>query len=389
MKILQIVQKPQRRGAEVFAFQLTQELRSQGHEVGIVYLYPFQGAMALPLHPQDRLLAGQEDHVLEKFPGVHPRLLYRLLQIVAEFQPDVIQVNGARTVKYGAFICRFCRHRSWVLIYRNIGNPQDWVQGWQRYFFYQKLVLPKLDGIVGVSQTTLQNLLNFYHISSSVTYIPTGVSVPVIQIPRAVSISSLVPTISREEIRQKIQTSLEAPVLLSVGSLTSEKRLDRLIRVVSQVRSHLPALQVWLVGDGPLRPALEQQVKAAGLVDVIHFLGVQVDVGLYMNAADLFLLTSDTEGIPGVVLEAGLLGLPAVATRVGGLPECVIEGETGLLMDSHDEAGFAQAILRLLRNSQQRIEMGAKAREWVRANFLMDKIARQYIDFYRQVLNGT
>jgi glycosyltransferase involved in cell wall biosynthesis len=375
MKILQIVQKPQRRGAEVFAFQLSQGLRLLDQEVRIVYLYAHQGANSLPLQKEDYLLVGQENHLFEKFPTFHPRLLYQLRQLLVEFRPDVVQVNGGRAVKYGAFARHVNQNGSWVLIYRSIGYTQDWVRGWQRRFLYQKVVMPQIDGVIGVSQTTLQNLKDFY-----------GVSVPMTHIPNGVATETLKPAMSREATRRRTHTPSDAPLLIYVGSLTFEKRIDRLLRVVGQVVEQIPTLHMWLIGDGPLRPKLEQQTEALGMTDIVHFLGVQADVATYMNAADLFLLTSDTEGIPAVVLEASWLRLPVVATRVGGIPECVLDGETGLLASPEDEAGLAQAISNLLQHPQQRAVMGARGHEWIRMKFTIDIVARQYLNFYREVL---
>ena len=84
-------------------------------------------------------------------------------------------------------------------------------------------------------------------------------------------------------------------------------------------------------------------------------------------------LTSDTEGIPGVILEAGLMGLPVVATRVGGVPECVLANETGILIDTDDEEGLAEAVLMLLKNPLKRKEMGKRAERWISENFTIDK----------------
>jgi glycosyltransferase involved in cell wall biosynthesis len=375
MRVLQIVQKSQRRGAEVFAYQLGQEQRRQGHQVQTVYLYPFPGVGSLPLHERDCVLDGQEQHPFERLPGIHPGLLRRLGQQIGKFQPDVVQVNGGRAVKYGAFCRLFNAKSSWVLVYRNIGEPGDWVRGRQRRLFYQKLVMPRLDGVVSVSQITLEHVRDFYDLSIPMTCIPNGVDA-----------NALVPAVSREAVRQNTQTPSRAPVFLSVGSLTPEKHLDRLLRIVQSVRVNIPGIYLWLDGDGPLRANLEQQAKSLGIAETVRFLGIQTDVASYLAAADLFVLTSDTEGVPAAVLEAGLLDLPVVATQVGGLPECVLDGETGLLVEPQDEEGLARALCILLQDPVLRNDMGARAKEWVSDHFTLDKIAQQYLDFYRQVL---
>lgn len=374
MKILQLVQKPQRRGAEVFAHQISAELRRQGQDVFTVYLYPYDGPNSLPRYERDSILNGNERHPFERLPGVHPVLLRQLLEILCTFEPDVVQVNGASTVKYGAFARMACPQRPWVLIYRNIGNPQDWVRGIWRRLFYQRLVMPQVDGVVGVSQATLANVSSFYQLPIPKQCIRNGVVVH--------DKVALAPN----EIRHLTQTPIDSRVLLFVGSLSVEKRIDRLLRAACQVHDKMPDVHVWIVGDGSLRQQLQKQAISMGLSGNVHFLGTRNDVASFMVAADLLLLTSDTEGIPAVVLEAGAHGLPVIATRVGGMAECVRENETGLLVDREDETGLAAAILELLEKPARRLAMGQQAMTWIRANFAMEYIAQQYLDFYKQVV---
>ncbi len=375
MRILQLVQKPQRRGAEVFAFQLSGELRRQGHDVQIVYLYPHAAAGTLPVDKPDRVLGGKERHVFEVAPGVHPSLLRSLLQAIDEYQPDVLQVNGARTVKYGAFAALLRRSRSWVLVYRNIGNPQDWVRTPLHRLYYRRLIMPQIDGIVGVSQTTLDNVRAFYRLST-----------PMTQIMGAVDPAGMTPAKTREEIRGKIGAPPAAPVIAYVGSLSAEKRLDRLLRLAENLAPTFPDLRVWLIGDGPQRPRLEEQARNLGIAQTAQFLGVQANVADFLQAADLLVLTSDTEGIPGVLLEAGYMGLPVVATDVGGVSECVIDGETGLLVAREDEAGLAAAVEGLLHNSALREQMSHNAGRHIRQHFMLDAATARYAEFYRTIL---
>jgi glycosyltransferase involved in cell wall biosynthesis len=373
MKIIQLVQKRQRRGAEVFAFQLTRELRRKFHDVKLIYLYPYYGESGLTLGEGDAELDGQEFALSEKFPGYHPRLLSQLQRMISEFKPDIIQSNGARTVKYGALAHRG-NQAKWALIYRNIGNPADWVRGWSRRLFYRKVVMPQVDGVVGVSQVTLKKVQEFY-----------GLSIPMTNIPRGIDEESFVPQKNREEIRRKFGTPNGHRIILFVGSLSYEKRPDRFLRIFTDLKSKLPDIQAWVVGDGPMKSSLQQQAATASLQKDVRFLGVQEDVASIMNAADLLTLTSDTEGIPGVALEAGLLGLPVVAANVGGVAECVVHEKTGIVIDPNDELKFAQSALDLLRDHQKYRSMGANARDWIRQNFGIEKIASRYIEFYEFV----
>ncbi len=372
MRVLQLVTRPQRRGAEVFAFQLSEALERRGHGTAIAYLYgdPSDG---LPIRPQDRLLAGRERHPLERLPGFQPGLTRALARLSRDFRPDVVQVNGSRTVKYGSLLRRLHPGAPWALVYRNIGNPRDWLKGWVKRTVYRRWIISQLDGAVAVSRHTLDGLRQAYDLS-----------VPAVPIPRGIEPAALVPREAREGLRSRVGTGRAAPVMLYVGNLSAEKRPDRLLRVAREVHRQAPATELWLLGDGPLRQGLARETDGGPLP--VRFFGVQADVASYLNAADVLLLTSDTEGMPGVLLEAGCVGLPVVATRVGGVAECVLEGETGLLAPPEDEPALVEATVRLLRDPEQRQAMAERARRWVCENFAMARIAERYLAFYQEVL---
>lgn len=375
LKILQIATRPQRRGAEVFCYQLTQELRRTGHDARIAYLYPHDGESPLPLEEADVELAGRADHVCERFPGVNPRLVRRLARHIQGFGPQVVQVNGSRTVKYGSLVGRLTRPRPWALIYRNIGHLHEWVKGPLRRGFYRLLVMPGIDGVVGVSRTTLASVEELY-----------GLDVPSRHIPRGVDARRLESSESRRQVRRQTKTAVDAPVVIALGSLTPEKRLDRLLRVVARASREVADLNLWVVGDGPLAAELRRQAESLGLAARVRFLGARAEVGPFLRASDVLLLTSDTEGLPGVVLEAGIAGVPAVVSRVGGSAESVRDGETGILVPPGDEDRFARELVALLSDPPRRQALGRRARAWVEANFTLPEIARRYVDFYDAVL---
>lgn len=368
MRVLQLVQKPQRRGAEIFAAQLSAALRRGGDTVATCYLYPYPDADALALLPGDQVLGGVERHPLEKIPGVHPGLLRRAMQAIRAFQPDVVQLNGARSVKYGALAKRLMRGPEWVAIYRNIDHPGYWQRRRSQLAVYRRWVMPQIDGVVGVSAATLEAVQALYRLRGPAVVIRNGID------PQSLDVIEPVPE----------NGAAGAPALLFVGNLTVQKRPDRFLRAAARVQAALPALRVWLVGDGPLRAELEAQAQRLGLN--ARFWGYQRAVGPWIAASDLLAVTSDSDGIPAVVLEAGYLARPTVATRVGGMAECVIDGETGLLVEAQDEADLAAAIGGLLADPQRRTAMGAAAARLVRQRFLIDSVAAEYRRFYEAVL---
>ncbi|MEZ4729001.1 MAG: glycosyltransferase family 4 protein [Caldilineaceae bacterium] len=374
MRILQIVQKPQRRGAEIFALQQSKAMRTQGHTVGTIYLYPYRGEKTIPLQPNDWILDGKETHWQEKLPGINLKLLSQLQKKIMTFAPDIVQVNGARTIKYGAFVKKYNRPQ-WKLIYRNIDNPTYWVNSQFHLWFYKHLVMPQIDGIVGVSETTLERVKTLYHTTAPAQYIPNGID-----------LSRLQPVGTTEEARHKLGQAADAKIVLFMGSLTTQKRPDRFLRIVHQLHGDFSNIQGWFLGDGPQRCELERQVAALQLENHIRFWGYQEEITSYIAAADLLLVTSDSDGIPAVVLEAGFLGKPTVGTKVGGMAECVLDGETGFLIDPQDEMGFAEAVTALLHNAPHCEAMGTQAKAWVVKNFAMAQVAQQYLDFYQQLI---
>ena len=374
MRILYLVQKPQRRGAEIFALQLATALGRRGCDVRLAYLYPYDGEAALRLREQDTCLGGRESHPAEKLLGFRPQLLRRVTQAIAEFEPDVVQANGSRSLKYGALARRRARPGSWVLVYRNIAEPDRWLGSRRHATFYRRVVMPEVDGIVGVSDVTLANLRGMYDIR-----------VPTVRIPRGVDMGALRPARGREEVRAELGVPVDAPVAVFVGSLAPEKRPDRLLRVFHAIRTQLPTARLWILGDGPLRAEVARQIGECGAQGSVDLLGVQEHVADFLAASDVLLLTSDTEGTPGVVLEAAATGLAVVATNVGGIPACVRDGQTAILTEPQDEGAFACAAISLLGDSSARARLGRTAQAWVAENFDLDVVASSYLEFYSGV----
>jgi glycosyltransferase involved in cell wall biosynthesis len=375
LRVLQIVQKPERRGAEVFAYQLNQWLRKRGHQAKTVYLYSYPASESVLSDQADLTLTGVERHGFERLPGLQPRLLRKLRRFVREFSPDIVQLNGDRTVKYGAAVKLLERNGGWKLVYRNIDSPVFWVRGLLKKLTYRHGIMPRVDGVIGVSRQTLAEVRDFYRLS-----------VPHVFIPNGVDFELLANTRDPVSIRAQLCTPPGAVVALFIGNLSRQKRADRFLRTMLKATAEVPDLYGWLLGDGPERPELETQVAHLGLTERIRFLGYRERVGDFINAAEFLVLTSDTEGIPAVVLEAGYLGRPTVGPRVGGMQECVLHEETGLLVTPGDEEQLVSRVIDLARDHERRKALGAKAHSWSRDHFSIERIGAQYETFFLSLL---
>ena len=138
-------------------------------------------------------------------------------------------------------------------------------------------------------------------------------------------------------------------------------------------------------GRSPLRPELEKQARELGLGNHVSFLGDRKDVPDILASMDVAVLTSDSESLSNVLLEAMAAGLPVVAYRVGGNAELVNE-ERGVLIPARDEEGFAAAVLRLLALPAMRLQLGQNGRQFARENFSLEHILARYEACYETLL---
>jgi glycosyltransferase involved in cell wall biosynthesis len=188
-------------------------------------------------------------------------------------------------------------------------------------------------------------------------------SVPVTTIRNGVPVASFAPEpAAKARIRASVGIPEDAPVVGTVAVFRTQKRLDLWLDTAARVAGTMPAARFLLVGDGPLRVALEAKAVSLGLGDAVHFVGLQTDVRAYLAAMDVYLLSSDFEGLPLGLLEAMAAERPAVATMVGGIPEVVVDGETGSLVRPRDVEGLAAATTAMLADGERRRRMGRAAR---------------------------
>lgn len=150
--------------------------------------------------------------------------------------------------------------------------------------------------------------------------------------------------------------------LVFVGRLAPIKRVDLFLGALALSIRQLPELRARIVGDGALRPVLERQSTELGLLERVRFEGRQADVAPYLAGARALVLTSDSEGLPLSVMEAMTCGVPAVASAVGDLPDLIVNGRNGFLVEERSPEAFAARIVELLANEPLRRRFGEAAR---------------------------
>jgi len=157
------------------------------------------------------------------------------------------------------------------------------------------------------------------------------------------------------------------------------------LRIASQIHQQMPDIEFLLVGDGPLRPELEKRAQDLGLGNHVIFLGDRSDIPRVLASIDVAVLTSDSESLSNVILEAMAAGLPVVAYRVGGNGELVSQ-ERGILIPAGDEEAFAAAVLRLLASSTMRLQLGQNGRKFAQETSSLERILDRYEACYQTLL---
>jgi glycosyltransferase involved in cell wall biosynthesis len=364
VKILQLIQKPQLRGAEMFACQLSNHLLTMGHDVTVVCLLdgnaklPFQGKLVNLKRP-----------LAKRFFDVEG--WKRLAEYIKENKPDIIQANAGDTLKFVALSKLFYRWKT-PIVYRNANKVSDFITSRPKLVF-NKFLVNQLQHIISVSELCRLDFIKTYSISpEKTTMIPIGIEA--VTVDKTLS-EDVLPYFS------------SAKVIVNVASLVPEKNHEALLRVASEVVKEYSDIKVLILGDGKLRESLQQKITTMGLEQHVVLLGYRSDVLSILSNADVFTLPSRIEGLPGVILEAFYCEVPVVSYNVGGISEVVKNNETGWLIDKDNEGEFIAAVKDALVNTAKTSQLKHNANQFVKKEFMNDSIAKKFAAAYTKVLN--
>ncbi len=203
-------------------------------------------------------------------------------------------------------------------------------------------------------------------------------------LPNGVDVDYYAPLSRQQKKALRAGLGLEdVPTAVFVGRLVHLKRVDRLIDCWPAVRKAVPSAELLILGDGPEEETW-RQLAGPG----IRFLGRHDDVLPYLQAADLFVLSSDREGLPMALLEAMATGLPALTTAVGGTPDLITHQRNGWLVPATEGTELQTGLITLLGDEGLRAELGRAARETVRQTYALPVVGRQTLELYRQLRDG-
>jgi glycogen(starch) synthase len=347
-------------GIEVLAAKLVPALRERGHEFLVV-------APKTPPELPDR--AQYRDIPICRLPFQNPvtpgtidhlvAIRQKVIALKRDFQPDLVHINGVGPTDFFHLTTNHARKAPLLVTLHGAWERQnDTIVGH---------TLRAADWVTGCSAAILdrgQQLVPDITTRSSVIH--NGIDVP-----------SCPPE----------PLVFEAPRIVCLGRLAPEKGIDLALTAFASVVTRFPKARLMIVGDGPLRLALRQQAYDLGIDHAVDFIGwIAPDrVPDLFNGSTLVVMPSRHDSLPLVALEAALMARPIVATRVGGLPEVVVHGETGLLVESENSDALAEAILFLLNHPDTARKLGGAARDRAQIVFNWERHVDAYDALYQKL----
>lgn len=190
------------------------------------------------------------------------------------------------------------------------------------------------------------------------------------------------PAAANQNARADLVLQGAVPVVGMVANFSADKDHALFMAMAERVRAHRADAHFVLVGDGPEREAIQRGVLQRGLGDAFRFVLTCKDATPLYTAFDVAVLTSKTEGLPNVLLEAMAAARPVVAAKVGGVPEIITHGDTGMLVDTRNPEDFAKNVLRLLDNRDEAVRLGANAAAHARAQFSVEAMVSAHRSLY-------
>lgn len=297
----------------------------------------------------------------------------RLQRLLESLAPDLLCAHGYKASIMGWWAAR----KMGIPI---IGFSRGYTSESLRVDFYERFerwVLPRLDGIICVSEGQKRRLWDLGIRNPKMWVVHNAVEVDESGVE------------DQERLKAEALARLGIPdhmkVMVAAGRLSREKGHRSLVEALALLGDARPEWLLLICGEGPCREDLEKQARRLGVLERCWFLGFRQDIKEIFQAMDLLVLPSLTEGLPNVILEAFACGKPVVATNVGGVPEVVDEGVSGLLVPPGRADLLARAIEILLHDPDRRKKMGLAGCERVRRDFTFEAQAKKLQAIYHQV----
>jgi len=367
LRVLQVVPDFSLGGAERLVVHLVRHLDPERFRVVAASLYPRAGT------DLDDLLAegGHEARYLGKRPGFDPAVLVRVDRLVRELRPHVVHTHTI-ALRYVLPVALVRRVPARLHTIHSMPAQEAGRWRWLRRFAFARGFVP-----VAIAAEVRSEVRRIYGIPDC-PCIFNGIPVE----------HYAAPTVAREAWRRREGFRASDLLFVTVARLDPRKNQALAIRAFAAARDGLGPAHLLLAGEGraEVRAGLEALAARLGIGDRVRLLGRRTDVPDLLGAADAFVLPSEFEGNPLTVMEAMAAGLPVVATAVGGVPELVQDGASGLLVPPGDEAALGSALRALATDPDRRAAMGRTGQRHARERFRVETMAEAYGRLYESLV---
>lgn len=361
-------------GGEVYLLKLAKALDRRRFRLAVVL--PERGPLLERLGAQ-----GVQVHLVPLAERLfNPAAFLALVRLFRRERPAIVQSHGARSNVYTKLASKLAGVPAVLsMVHNSLFDYEVRPLRRRLYVLAERFTSPLADRVIAVSTAIAWDLVHRYRIDAD----------KVVTIHNGIDADAVVPSRSRSGVLEELRLSGEDRVIGTAARMTPQKGYHDLLRALGLLIPRFPRLRCLLIGDGPLKPSLEDETRALGFGSHCVFTGARSDVPDLLSLSEIVVLPSLSEGLPFVLLEAMALGKPVVATRVGGSPEVVEEGHTGLLVPPRDPRALADAIAFLLDRPEEAAKMGARGQLRVRERFPLQKMVQALETLYAALLEAT
>ncbi|AEH44588.1 glycosyl transferase group 1 [Thermodesulfatator indicus DSM 15286] len=307
-------------------------------------------------------------------PGIDLNLVWNLSRLIREHRIALIHAHQYTPFFYAGLARLF--NPGVKLIFHEHGRHYPEVLKRPKNIFNRLVLQPLASEIVAVSEEVKERLVKYEGLSRKrIRVIYNGIIPP-----------ETIPAGEKEKIRARLGFSRKDFIVATVGRFDPIKNLPMLLKAIAMARTKASQIKGLLIGDGPEMEKLKALTKELGLSEHIIFTGFRQDAVKLVQVADVFALSSFSEGTSLALLEAMAVGLPAVVTAVGGNPEIVKDGQTGLLVPSDDEVKMAAALSLLAEEPNLKVKMAEAAQKHFFEHFTFAKMVKEFEKLYEETL---
>lgn len=369
MKILVVVDSLRAGGAENLVLSLARAAPEAGFEVEIASLAGSDAAGVSPVFD----LGGVKPRFLSMSSLADPRTIPKLVDAIRRSRCDLVHAHLAYSATLAPPAARWAGRPS-VCTFHHVPGPLSGREALRERLAVA--VARRSAGLVFVSQASMEAFAARYRMSPGISTV----------IPNGVDLSRFSPDPATFPADLGIPPG--APVAVMVARMDEGKGHAAAIAAWPSVLSRVPEAYLLFVGSGPAEPELNRQAVELGIAFRVIFAGFRSDVPALLRASTLAVLSSESEALPTTLIEAAACGRATVATRVGGVPEVVVDGETGILVAPGDQQGLGDAVGTLLIDRQRREAMGRAARRLAEERFGLRVWCRRLRALYEQVISN-